>query len=287
VSRSHVSSLADGLAREYLALLGVPVEPGGVDARHLGALQRAHLARFPYETVDIVRGAPPGIDPVRSVARLVAGRGGYCYHLNGAFSELLAWLGVDVVRHCAGVQGRWRPEPQGADGNHLALTVALGDGTLLVDVGLGDGPAEPLPLRAGEHEVDGLVYTLRPSVADPGGWRFDHEPAGSFVGFDVAPGVVEMESFAGMHEQLSTDSGFSRVVTVQRRTATGVEVLRGCVLDHGPGEPPEELDSEDEWWAVVIDHFGLAYADLSAAERHALWTHVRATHEEWDAAGRP
>ena len=32
-------------------------------------------------------------------------RGGYCFHLNGALSELLASLGYDVVRHVGGVHG--------------------------------------------------------------------------------------------------------------------------------------------------------------------------------------
>jgi len=46
-----------------------------------------------------------GIDPLGSARRILGGRGGYCYHLNGAFSALLAWLGVDVSRHLAGVHG--------------------------------------------------------------------------------------------------------------------------------------------------------------------------------------
>ena len=80
-------------------------------------------------------------------------RGGYCFHLNGAFSELLRSLGYDVVRHVGGVHG-----PEGATGeemaNHLVLTVrnlpndANPDGTWYVDVGLGDALHEPLPLRA-------------------------------------------------------------------------------------------------------------------------------------------
>ena len=87
--------LTDNVAQAYLDLLGIDVRPGAVDADALRALQSAHVARVPYETVDIVRGRPPGIAPLASVERILAGRGGYCYHLNGALSTLLAWLHVD------------------------------------------------------------------------------------------------------------------------------------------------------------------------------------------------
>lgn len=284
-----MTELPDDLATRYLELLGADVARGAVDADALHALQRAHLGRFPYETLDIVRGLPPGIDPVASAERLVGGRGGYCYHLNGAFSALLEWLGVDVKRHRAGVQPRTAPEPQGADGNHLALTVRTGDAEWLVDVGLGDGPVEPLPLMAGAHVVDGLRFVLRASSTDPGGWRVEHDVSGSFTGFDVAPSVVEMSSFEEMHRVLSTRSGFARLVTVQRRIGDRLEVLRGCVLTERTPDGASTHDVTDpaEWWALVLDRFGLAYAALTSEERDTLWRHVQETHEAWDAAGRP
>jgi arylamine N-acetyltransferase len=277
------------LAEAYLFALGVETGPGRVDAATLRRLQRAHLARFPYETLDIVRGSPPGIDPVASVRRLLAGRGGYCYHLNGAFSELLRWLEVAVTRHRAGVQGRGVTVAPGADGNHLALTARIEPGEWLVDVGLGDGPADPLPLVAGTHEVEGCRYTLAPSATDPGGWRFEHDPTGGFVGFDVAPGAVELPSFDTVHRLLSTESGFARVVTVQRRVGARLEVLRGCVFaEHEEtGSRERDVTDADAWWSLVLDHFGLAYGGLSRAERAVLWRQVRAAHETWDAAGRP
>ena len=272
----------------YLRLLGIELR-GEVDGPALARLQRAHVLRVPYETVDLVRGAPPGIDPTASIDRVLAGRGGYCYHLNGAFSELLDWLGVDVTRHLAGVQGRSCDLPPGADGNHLGLTVGTADGHWLVDVGLGDGPAEPLPLRTDEHVVDGCRYALRPSATDPGGWRFEHEPGGGFAGFDLAPDAVGLDAFAEMHQALSTRSRFAQVVTVQRRTEAGHETLRGCVFtERTPaGRSSQELTREEDWWGLVIDGFGLAYADLGRGERAALWGRVLDEHRAWDAAGRP
>ncbi len=287
--QSPKPTLDDALAAAYLERLGLDARRGEVDAPTLAALQRAHAAAIPYETVDIVRGKPPGIDPLDCARRLVGGRGGYCYHLNGGFAALLEWLGVDVTRHLAGVQSGGRPDAPGANGNHLGLTVRLGpeaaDGEWLVDAGLGDGPPEPLPLVAGTFEQHGFVYRLGPSPLAKGGWRFDHDPRGAFVLFDMAPAPASTEDFAEMHASLSTspDSGFVRVATVQRHTATGFEALRGCVFTErtGTGERRLEIDSANDWWGLVIDRFGLAYTDLKRSERDALWRRVRAAHEAW------
>jgi N-hydroxyarylamine O-acetyltransferase len=284
--------LDDALAAAYLERLGVDVRPGEVDARALARLQRAHLEAVPYENIDIIRGQPPGIEPLACVRRVLAGRGGYCYHLNGAFSALLDWLRVDFTKHLAGVQGRAAPEPPGANGNHLGLTARVeGEGgEWLVDVGLGDGPAEPVPLAFGVHEQDGHRYSLEPSPLAAGGWRFHHDPRGSWFLFDVAPGPVTTDAFQRMHVKLSTspESGFVRTPAAMRRGADGVQILRGCVLTEREGTETRtrDVESADEWWGLIIDRIGLAYGDVGREERDEVWRRVRATHDEWVAAGR-
>ena len=282
-----MSALDDSLAAAYLERIGVEARRDDVDAATLFALQRAHLAAVPYENLDIVRGSPPPIDAVSCARRIRAGRGGYCFHLNGAFAALLEWLGVDVTRHLAGVQGRRLREPPGANGNHLRLTVEIDSERWLVDVGTGDGPAEPLPLAAGEYEVGGTVFVLGASPLVEDGWRLEQDPRGAWILFDLAPEPAATEDFAGMHMTLSTDpeSVFMRTVVVMR----GGEILRGCVFSERVGAEvhSREIDSGGEWWELVIDRFGLAYGSLPAAERDALWRQVRGSHEAWVAAGRP
>jgi N-hydroxyarylamine O-acetyltransferase len=286
-----MSALDDSLARAHLDRLGVDIRPGEVDAPALAVLQREHLAAVPYENIDIVRGAPPGIDPLESVRRIVAGRGGYCYHLNGAFSALLEWLGVNVTRHRAGVQGRAVAEPPGASGNHLGLTVELDGSEWLVDVGLGDGPSEPLPLISGSHTSNGFTFTLCPSPLVAAGWRVEHDPRGWWILFDMAAEPAVTDDFTAMHTKLSTDpeSGFVKVAVVGRRVGARLELLRGCVFTETVGSDRNSVDVEsaDEWWGHVIDRCGLAYGNLEPGERAAVWQKVRATHEAWDAAGRP
>jgi arylamine N-acetyltransferase len=240
----------------------------------------------PWETLDIVRGKPPDIDPLASAERILGGRGGYCYHLNGAFSALLAWLAVDVTRHLAGVHGGRVQEPPGPDGNHLALTVRIPDaGVWLVDVGLGDGPAEPLALVEGEYDQRGFRYRLGPSPFGERVWRFAHEPSGAFAGIDVSMAAASMGDFATMHAFLSTRTSFATTVAVQRRAAERLEILRGCVYTERFVDRADsrEVTTEADWWELVIDHFRLSYGDLSADERSTLWRRVRQEHEAWQA----
>ena len=283
--------LPDALAAAYLERLGVDARKGEVDAPTLAAIQRAQVTTIPYENVDIYRGRPPGIDPVACVERLVGGRGGYCYHQNGALVMLLRWLDADVTRHISGVQGRASAGPH-LNANHMGVTVRTPDGAgWLVDAGLGDGPATPLPLTWGGHDQDGFTYRLEPSTLDEHGWRFDHDSRLSFVGVDFAPAAVTTDAFRAMHVELSTDPGspFVRQVTAQRRVEGGVEVLRGCVYTvvRPGGTESRDVESGSEWWEIVIDHFGLAYGDVRAEERTAVWGRVRESHEAWAAAGRP
>jgi N-hydroxyarylamine O-acetyltransferase len=130
------------LQAAYLRRLGLDAVPPSVEA--LQRLHRRHVERVPYETMWIHLGEAWGIDLDDAVARIAGqGRGGYCFHLNGALSELLRSLGYAVTRHVGGVHG-----PDGPDGemmsNHLVLTVSglpashNPSGTWYVDAGLGD-----------------------------------------------------------------------------------------------------------------------------------------------------
>ena len=278
----------------YLRRLGV-VAPGAPSAEALRALHIAHVERVAYEALDIQRGLVTSIDPRDSASRIALDhRGGYCYHLNGAFAALLAALGFKVVWHRAGVQNHADAAPPGSVlANHLALTVhdletpECPSGVWLVDVGLGDALHEPLPLREGVHAQGPFRYRLRPSEVDPGGWRLDHDPAGSFAGMDFSGEVATLAAFVTRHHHLSTspESGFVRTCAVYRRDATGVDGLIGCVLRRleGGGRTSREIGSEREWYEVLADLFRLPLTDLGSHERTELFRKVWMAHELWRA----
>lgn len=275
----------DGFAG-YLDRLGVTGH-GHPSVEGLFALQRAHLERVPYENVGIQLGRPPGIEPRLSVRRFAAGQGGYCFHLNGAFAALLEALGYDVTRHVGGVHGD--PEGRGADGNHLALTVRVGGGTYFVDAGLGDGPHEPLPLRAGTYRQGPFTYRLEPSGTEPGNWVFHHYPGGPFALMEFRTEPATTADFADRHRQLSTEPGtmYTKTLLMVRRDAGGADMLHGRVLvrTDAAGRSERELSDADEWFSVIEGVFGRGVDDLDAADRAALWERVGRAHEEW-LAGR-
>lgn len=289
VSSDWRRPLDESLRDAYLARLGWD-SPPRPSLETLRALHRAQVERVPYEVVWIALGESRTIDPIDSVRHVVADRGGYCYHLNGAFGALLDWLGFEVLWHAGGVQ-RHGQEPRGASGNHLALEVRAlptGEspaGAWYVDVGLGDGLHEPLPLVAGAYRQTPYTLSLRPSEVVGGGWRLDHDPRGSFAGLDFAGGDASLAALTSRHRELSAspDSGFVRTVTLARRDGLGADILRGRLLNRldAGGELSTELATGADWFAAVADVFDLPLPDVDRRRRAALWGRLTRDHERF------
>ncbi|WP_155372170.1 arylamine N-acetyltransferase family protein [Catellatospora vulcania] len=268
----------------YLGLLGVPRR--APSAAYLRELHRAHVARVAYTNAEIMLGRPGTVTADEALRRITAGLGGYCFHLNAAFSELLRALGFTVTLHRGYVIAALDEVDPAL--NHLALLVhdlpdpANPGGGWLADAGLGDALFEPLPLVDGEHVQGPFGYTLAASPRPEGGWRLHHDPAGSFAACDIVAAPAVLGDFAGAHERLSTsaDSPFTRLLTAQRRTAGGVEILRGCLLltIDAAGRREEHLATRERWREVLAGLFGLTGDDLDE-----LWPGAMAAHEEWTA----
>ncbi|MFZ3471987.1 arylamine N-acetyltransferase family protein [Streptomyces sp. 4.24] len=279
--------MISGTTADYLRRLGI-ADPGSPSAEGLFALQRAHVERIAYDNVDIQLGRPPGIDPELSARRFAAGRGGYCFHLNGGLALLLESLGYEVTRHAGGVNAD--PGDRSVSGGHLALTVGIEGTTYLVDAGLGDGPYEPLPLREGSYEQGGFRYALErldPLEGEGPGWTLRNF-AGPMprVNFRDAPAATA--DFEAMHAWFSTagDSPFVRTFAVLRRDAEGSDALRGRILtrvDGVRGTSERELADQEEFFEVIGGVFGRGLDDLTPADRSALWARVNRAHEAWRA----
>jgi N-hydroxyarylamine O-acetyltransferase len=283
------------LQAAYLRRLGVDVEPPSFEA--LQELHRRQVERVPYETMWIHAGETWGIDPLDSVARIALhGRGGYCYHLNGALGELLQSLGYAVRGHVGGVHGPGGPDEESA-GNHLVLTVSglptseNPSGNWYVDAGLGDALHEALPLTSGAYVQEPFHLVLEAPAGSLGDWHLTHDPTGGFTGMGWKTIDAELNDFAAKHQWLSTspDSGFVKVAMAERRDATGVDVIRGLVLTRigsggGSGEP---LTKRDEWFAALADVFDLRFDSRTPELLDRLWNRALTGHRAWEAAGRP
>ena len=116
-------------------------------------LQVAHLMRVPFENLHVFHRRGVRVDLGWSYGKIVGqSRGGWCFELNGCFSELLRRLGYSVDL----LSSRTYDATTGglsADFDHLALLVDTEAGPHLVDVGWGDGPLRPLPAEPGQYEA--------------------------------------------------------------------------------------------------------------------------------------
>ncbi|MBC6446462.1 arylamine N-acetyltransferase family protein [Actinokineospora xionganensis] len=270
----------------YLTRLGLRTPPPAT-LDTLRELHRAQVEKIPYETVWIALGEQRTVDPLDSLRYLLRGRGGYCYHLNGAFSTLLAWLGFDVHWRVGGVQGGKGDEP-GITANHLVIEVhGLDGGPWMVDAGLGDGLYDPIPLAEGVYEQAPYTFALRPSEVVPGGWRLDHDARGSFIGMDFAPAQAKVDDFLAKHDHLCTspDSGFVRVVTVSNRDAKTIRELRGRLYKetNADGVTHTEIADRGDYFGLLGDVFGLPLPEIGADRRDALWARLCVDHEQYVA----
>ena len=196
-------------------------------------------------------------------------------------------MGYNVTRHVGGVHGPDGPTDHDYT-NHLVLTVSdLSDETWYVDTGLGDALHEPVPLRTGTYRQGPIEFRLERLDATDG-WHFVHDPHGSFTGMAWHPGATAMGAFADRHEWLSTspESGFVRVLTMQRRDADALDILRDLTLTHLTCDGPaiSTIETEAEWHAVFGDVFRIDVNRLPPDLIAALWPRRRSAHEAWLAA---
>jgi arylamine N-acetyltransferase len=256
-------------------------------------LHRAQVERVPYETVWLHLGERWTIDPTESVTRVARrNRGGYCFHVNGAFSELLRALGYDVTRHVGGVHGEDGPT-EDSMANHLVLSVAglpnadNPDGAWYVDAGLGDALHEPLPLRAGEYHQGPFTYRLAATPGEIADWRFTHDARGSFRAMSWRAAPAEIPAFEAQHTRLSTapDSLFVQYLIVQRRDATGVDIMVGLGLRRvdETQSAVRVLTERADWFAALHDQFGLRFDGIEPAALDRLWDAQLAAYRKAEA----
>jgi N-hydroxyarylamine O-acetyltransferase len=242
----------------YLARIGFTGSTK-VDAGTLRPLHLAHLYAVPFENLDISLGRKIVCDEERFVRKIVdSRRGGFCYELNGAFAALLRALGFRVSLFSARVareDGTASPEF-----DHLALLVDLEE-PWLADVGFGDCFLEPLRLKTeSEQEQPGGPFRIVPvgdvmivqrQLADQA-WK-------SLYQFTLkAHELVDFEPRC-QWQQTSPESHFVQQRICTRATPEGRITLSDLKLIrtmHGKREE-RMLAGEDEWKAVLLEHFGV------------------------------
>lgn len=243
------------------------------DLETLAQLQRQHCYSIPYSNLDVQLGRRLGIDIQSSYLKLVEQRqGGWCYEMNGLLGWILERIGFDVMRISGGVRRAERGDS--AFGNHLVLCVLL-DEPWIVDVGLGDGPYEPYPLRPHAFTQDGFSYRLE-RLEDC--WRLYNYPGSTAPSFDFRHEPADEDQLKEKCHWLSTaaESPFTSALVFQRAVRGGYDLQVGRIATRvRPGAREEHLiHSADEFVQSIYDRFAVAEPALET-----LWETVLEQHE--------
>ena len=128
----------------YLDRIGLDAAPEPT-ADGLATLQTAQLRAIAFENIDPFLGRVPDLEPGAIFDKAVrAGRGGYCYELNGLFADAMTALGFRPERRLARV--RMRGVLDGPR-SHLTHVVRIDDTVFIADTGFGgNGPLLPVRL---------------------------------------------------------------------------------------------------------------------------------------------
>lgn len=238
----------------------------------LRELHLRHLQTVPFENLSIHLGEEIVLEEKRLLEKVVgAGRGGFCYELNGLFGALLTALGFDVALLAARVYG-----DEGRTGipyDHLALRVRTADGgTWLADVGFGTHSHYPLAFEErGEQKDPGGTFRVVASGPDAAG--ASGAGAGEATDLDVVrngrpeyrlevrPRVLGDFVAGAWWHSTSPASHFTRSLVCSRLTDDGGRVTlsgRGLTVTGADGtRDVRELTTDEEVLTVYRERFGI------------------------------
>ena len=195
--------------------------------------------------------------------------------MNGLLGAVLDEVGFKVTRLAGAVHRATHGDE--LVGNHLVLLVELDEGPWIADVGFGDGPRDPFPLRAGPIVSDGFAYGLE--RVDAEWWRLVNQPTGGAPSFDFALTPADPARLAAMCERLQTWPGstFVQNAIAQRHMGDEIRLLRGRALRRlRPGSVEDHVIPDAEAFVAVLrDEF-----ELDLPEAAGLWDRVCARHAE-------
>ncbi|MBT2906423.1 arylamine N-acetyltransferase [Streptomyces cellulosae] len=256
----------------YLRRLGME-RPARPTPDALRELHLRHLRTVPFENLSVHLGEEIVLDEKRLLDKVVkAGRGGFCYELNGAFGALLTALGYDVTLLAARVYGDGGR--LGVPYDHLALRVRTEDGgDWLADVGF--GAHFHLPLAFGEREEQrdpAGVFRIAEAEPDAAGVRGGHDAAGAadldvlrdgrpVYRLETRPRALADFTAGAWWHRTSPHSHFTRSLVCSRVTDDGGRITLGgrrLTLTAPDGTRQErDAGSDAEVLSIYRGEFGI------------------------------
>ena len=225
----------------------------------LAGLLSAHLSHIPFENLDVLLRRPVRLDLESLQNKLVRSRrGGYCFEHATLFAAVLEHLGFQPVRHAARVL---LVNPRTASPRtHMFLTVALAEGTFVVDPGFGaHAPGFPVPVVDGSPaNADRETHWL---VRDGHHWMMRTQTGDKTV--DCWASTMERENpvdfeMGNHYTATHPSSPFVNRILMHARTADGrVAVMnRDLTVWRANTSRSTQLADRSALRAVLVEHFG-------------------------------
>lgn len=246
------------IAAGYLHALEMP--RGAPTLAYLAAIQRRHLAQFPFASVGVWLGDELPLELEALYRRIVVGRrGGYCFEQNGLLFELLSELGFATTLCLARVVCNGDEHP---GLTHRVTLVDIDGDRYVVDVGFGaNGPRWPVRLSGEESaECDRVFRIATPQAPE---FRLEVRTDGDFVSlykFQLARyGQPDCE-IGHFYSHRHPKAIFVNNLVVARILDAEIRSLRNrdyWVLRAKGGER-RTIDDAESLAAVLVDEFGLS-----------------------------
>jgi N-hydroxyarylamine O-acetyltransferase len=257
--------MQDSAIAQYLSRIGA-TRPAACDGAALRELQVAHLLAIPFENLSIHLGEPIVLDEQQLFRKIIERRrGGFCYELNGAFSDLLRSLGFDVALLAARVF-----DASGSPGppfDHLVLHVNAPE-PWFVDVGFGEHSMEPLRVETGVRQIDrrGTFEIVETPASDLDVLK-DGVPQ---YRVEMRPRLLSDFRAMCWYQQHSPDSHFTQALVCSLATMSGRVTLRERrLITTIEGMRTEEMLRDDrEVLQTYRAQFGIELARVPSVQRH-------------------
>ncbi|HQU85700.1 MAG TPA: arylamine N-acetyltransferase [Pyrinomonadaceae bacterium] len=243
----------------YLNRIGINENGLKPNLETLNLLQKLHLLNIPFENLDIHWKTPIVLDTEKFFGKIIdRKRGGFCYELNGLFNELLKELGFQTKLISARV---FNGKEFGAEYDHLAILVKIGDAEYLTDVGFGDFSAEPLKFVLDKEQTDANGTFLIKNhddeyfeVVKKHGENWQSE----YIFKDLARDLSEFAEMCNFH-QTSPASHFTRGKLCSLMIENGRKTLtdKKFIQTKQDEKNETEIDSEDEFNEILAREFSI------------------------------
>jgi len=254
--------MTDAQLREYFERIGFSGSPD-TSFQTLSTLHTLHTTTIPFENLDVYLKREISLIPEDLFNKIVKrNRGGYCFEMNGLFSEVITSLGFNVKRLIA------RVAFGGGFGGHTheVMCVRVGETEYLCDVGFGnDGITAPLPIVL-ETAIEQLTNTYLFRFNDRFGYVLHRLSGDEFVpmyAFTIDECLPEDYVVSNHYTSTFPGSFFRMMRMITMPTLTGRKTLTDVhfkILESG--KIYEKEISNDEFPTLLAEHFGLNWDSI-------------------------